>query len=59
MEITDEIRIKALNWFRELDPIKRFELKIKHCNSTSITADQAVSIWRRTTGGEWAYLLRP
>lgn len=57
MEITDEIRIKALNWFTKLDLIKQFELKINHFNSIKLTADQVVFIWRRTTGGEWASLL--
>jgi len=58
MEITNDIRIKALKWFTDLGPVERTKLLMKHYNKViEFTADEVVIIWRRTTGGEWKDML--
>lgn len=58
MGITNEIRIKALKWFKDLSLEKRAELSLKHYNKViGFTSDEIVIIWRRATGGEWKDLL--
>jgi hypothetical protein len=59
MEITDEVRIKALRWFKDLDVVTRTILSVKNYNQldcTKLSADNIVIIWRRKTGGEWRNL---
>ena len=57
LEITNEIKIKALKWFKKIGLEESAALGLKHYNKISgFTADEVVIIWRRTTGGEWANL---
>lgn len=59
MKITNDVRIKALYWFKNLGLVKRSELGLKHYNKVNgYKADEVVIIWRRETGGEWSNLLK-